>query len=396
MLGPRARSWFNFVSDFQIKDKMEKLSDYKVLYVPDAIYQDEDTVNMIKSFVKRGGVLVLNNPEAFRWRPDGTERIKLPVELMGISVIGKLKDPGSLRIENKNLIQRNGLTALANMAGKNLPVFSREGFELKVYPKAKTIATFDNNKPAIVINKFGKGKVITFASTPFHESSFANSGWWDFFKALQIDLKCKVDHKIWRFKFPLAKNQIPQKYPEDKICLTGNACYWDQERIVKAVNANIKFNYNYSILPDLIKEEVSAKVWNEKNGDLFDRSKSMKSMPVMPKGKNKKESLLIPWAVAWNQTDVININLNFEKSVAISELRLWVSGEIPSIKIFSKQENEEKQIGGISAYGDSCQDVREIHIQFSSTKSDSFIIRFDKRKAGKLYLSELELWGNLQ
>jgi hypothetical protein len=43
---------------------------------------------------------------------------------------------------------------------------------------AKVIAKFGNGAPAIVVNPYGKGKVITFASNPFSFSLLTDRNAW--------------------------------------------------------------------------------------------------------------------------------------------------------------------------------------------------------------------------
>ena len=396
MLGPRSRSWFNFVSDYQILDKTENLSNYKVLYVPDAIYQDDATLTMIKKFVKSGGTLVLDAPEAFKWRLNGTERENLPEELMGLKINGKIKNPGAITFSEAKILEGLGFKHLAKISTKPIPTFAQEACSVAPVGDAKVIACLKNSKPAIIVNPYGKGRVVTFTSTPFRDNAFSNPLWWNLFKALQKDLKCATDLNIWRFKFPMAKSPEPLRFPKDETCLTGNSYYWDQERITKGPNFNLDFKYNYSLTPDLVPEELdSVQFWSGTTGDLFDRKQSLTKMPALPSRKSGLDEVVKPWSVAWRNTDAFSINLNFEKTVSATELRLWVSGDIPSITIYAMKGDEKIQIGGVNAYGDSYQDVREMHLRFAPTATKSFIIEFAKRAQGDFYLSEVELWGTL-
>jgi len=376
-------------------DKLEKLSDYKVLYAPRATYQDEEAYKAMVEYVNNGGILVLSDPDAFRWRPDGTQRADIHSDLMGVKVNGDISDPGMMKI---GLIEIADGTPLANvnkLAGTKLATFAKTAADLEVLDGTATLATFENGKPALVMKNVGKGRVITFATSPYRINMFGSSAWWDLFKAFQIDFGCEVDCDLWRFRFPLDETEMPPVEPENMVCLTGNACHWEQERVVEGANANLAVEYAYSVAPDLIPEEnAEASRWNLKTGDLFDRAASLRSEPVVPRGKDRIEDLLVPWAVAWKKGEEIAVRLTFEQEVSAEQLKLWAHGEIPEIEIGTLIDGKYACAGGLSSPGDSDRDVREISLKFAPVKAKEFEIRFGSRMHGNFYLGEVELWGN--
>jgi|GEM_PF-2034076 len=388
LLGPRARSWFQFVSDFQIADRTVNLGRFKVLYVPRCVYQDDETVDRIRGFVGPGGTLVAATPHVFRWRPDGTERKTLPVDLAGVHATGKRPTPGAFRI-----VAGNDMPALSAMAATPIPVFADEVLSIEL-AGARSLAEFADGQPAVMVNKVGQGRVVTFAVNPFRHNALSNRTWWQFFKALQQDLGCGVDRDIWRFRFPLQAETPESPYPEDLLCLTGNACGWRRDRPALGPNAARPFTCTYSDVPDLIAEEHPGRTrWDRRTGDLFDRPESLRADPL--RGRKPLTEELAPWVVGWQQTDAVTVRLEFEAPVTASEARLWLHGQIPgtTVGVVSGPDKAFTSLATLNAWGHSGEDVRELRLGFAPAKAKVFEIRFGARPRGPFIISEMELWG---
>ena len=395
LLGPRARSWFDFVSDFQIVDATADLSKYKVLYVPAARYQDDETLAKILQFVRGGGTLVLNSRHPFRWRPDGTERKEFVKEVMGVELGKKMGSAGSIAlVENV----REFLPACNTSAKAKLPLYRQEHAFVPLEGTA-VLGTHDDGSPILAMKKLGKGKVITFASTPFHSGVLPNEAWWTFFKELQESLGCETGHGIWRFRFPRLEKPFPDLYPKGLMCLTGNAAHWREERVVEGPNLHLKGHCSYEPGPDLIseEEEASQKGWRFAHSNLFDRPASLKALPcvgIAGKRRGEGAELARPWIVAWKALGPVHVRLAFEGPLQAQELRLWVHGDAPDVEIGAVAGGKYEKLASANAEGNTAHDVRELHLQFPRTAGNVFEIRFAERKQGPLYLSEVELWGS--
>ena len=388
LLGPRARSWFRFVSDFQIVDGTANLTALKVLYVPRCFYQDDETVQKIIAFVRGGGTLVVHTPDVFRWRPDGTEREQLPVELTGVRITGKRASPGGFTVA----VTRD-MPALSAMASKSVPAFADEIMAVEL-AGARALAVYAADQPAVVVNTIGKGRVLTFTVSPFRHNALTNQTWWQFFSALQQDFGCAVQQDIWRFRFPLLAEPADSPYPEGLLCLTGNACGWRRDRPATGPNVSLPFTCTYSIPPDMIAEEhPGEKGWDRRTGDLFDRPESLRADPL--RGRKPLAEELAPWVIGWQRTAPVTVRLRFEQRVAAAELRLWLHGQISSIAIgtISGPDMAFTSLATLNALGHSGEDVRELRLGFAETAAEIFEIRFAARPRGPFVIAELELWG---
>ncbi|MBO4633216.1 MAG: beta-galactosidase trimerization domain-containing protein, partial [Lentisphaeria bacterium] len=367
VLGPRTGSWFRFVSDVQITRQNHPLDSYKAIYIPSARYQDEATVKRLKEYADRGGTLIIGSPNMFELSDDGSRRPGLKKELMGLEVSGKLSQSGGLRFENLNI------AASGNPAWKMKPV-----------GKAEVIGRFSNGEPAVIANPYGKGKVITFASNPFSFSLLTDRDSWQMFRNLQKQAGCKLDHAVWRFRFPRPGSKPGPRWPKNMVCVTGNAFAWELDSIITGPNKLKPFSASYSLLPDLIPDK-------QKNcGALFNRRSSLDA-PLPRRGSNA--SLLKNWAAAWKNRGKFSITLDFSEPVGPGEVRLWCHGDIPSIELYSGSgDNSVKEGSAAIPVNAEDVDVREFIIPVGQ-KSKFFELKFGRRSKGDFYIGEMEFWS---
>lgn len=367
VLGPRAGSWFRFVSDVQITEQKHPLDSYKIIYVPSARYQDEATVNRLKEYAARGGTLVIGSPDMFELSDDGSKRPGLKKELMGVEVSGK--DPQTADLKFGNL----------KVAASGNPVW-----KMKPVGNAKVTATFSNGDAAVISNPYGKGKVITFASNPFSFALMTDRNSLQMFRHFQQEAGCRMDQPIWRFRFPRPAKKTAPLWPKNKVCVTGNAFAWELESIVEGPNKLCPFTASYSLEPDLIPDK-------QKNcGALFNRRKALDlpariRKPTIPSLQN--------WAAAWKSRDAFSITLNFSEAIGPGEVCLWCHGDIPSIELYSGTGDRMVK-EGVSVLPANAEevDVRKIVIPFKQ-KAKKFELKFDSRKNGDFYIGEMEIWS---
>ena len=367
MLGPRAGSWFRFLSDVQITEQKYPLVSYKAIYVPSARYQDSATVERLKEYAARGGTLIFGAPDMFEYSDDGSKRPGLKKELMGVTVSSK-KLPSGGFLFNKQMV-----TASGNPVWQMKPANKN----------AKVIAKFENGAPAIIVNPYGKGKVITFASNPFSFSLLTDRNAWQLFRTLQKNAGCKLDQPIWRFRFSRPSKKLVSPWPGNMKCVTGNACAWELESIIDGPNELVPFTASYSVAPDLIPDQT-------KNcRALFNRRKALDQPAIV---RNPTLPALKNWAAAWKKTDAFSIQINFRKAVGSGQIKLWCHGDIPSIELYSKVGDKwiKEGIAMLPANTEEV-DVREITIPFKQ-KAKNFELRFGKRSKGEFFIGELELW----
>lgn len=204
LIGEMAGSWFRFVSDSQVDLGQRSLAGYKVVYLPVGKYMTAETTAKIEAYVRGGGVLICGDAEAFASDLAGNDTSKTRERILGITVLG------SARADKIVLTRSFGGGAMAGVAlplfdvdlwGERSPGLAR--YIRVLDPSAKVLAKYPNGRPAVVLRRLGKGKVITFAANPFSpEVGVERTNWPELFRLLQKGVGCKVDRPIWRFVLP--------------------------------------------------------------------------------------------------------------------------------------------------------------------------------------------------
>jgi len=217
LLGEKAGSWFEFVSDHQLQRGIKNLSDYKIVYVPFATYELPENVERLIDFARNGGTLIVGDPQAFEWNIDGTKTGNIREKLVGAKIVAPIQDEkvNAISIVNQDVL-------LKGYAGsQELPIYGRfrvaddhyhyasparvnNRFGLKIEANNTVVlGKFSDGKPAIILRNFEKGKVLYFAANPFVADAVSeSSAWGDFFKVVQKNAGVKVDLPIWRFEIP--------------------------------------------------------------------------------------------------------------------------------------------------------------------------------------------------
>lgn len=204
LIGEMAGSWFRFVSDSQLDRGQRNLGGYKAVYLPVGKYMTAETAARIEAYVRGGGVLICGDAEAFGSDLAGNDTSKTREQILGIAVLGPAK-------ADKIILTRN--FSGGRMSGVALPLFDIELWgesspgharNIRILdPGAKVLARYPDGRPAVVLRRLGKGKVITFAANPFSpEVTVEQTRWVEAFKMLQKDLGCSIDRPIWRFVLP--------------------------------------------------------------------------------------------------------------------------------------------------------------------------------------------------
>ncbi len=204
LIGELTGSWYKFVADTQLDKGNSNLDGYKVVYLPLGKYATHETAAKIESYVRKGGMLVCGDPEAFSSDLEGNNTSQTQERLLGIKLLGK---------KRAEIIHITKDFSNGDLEGIELPLFNIDLWgeqsmgrarEIRIVDKsAKVLGIYTDGKPAIVSRKLGKGTVITFAANPFSpELVVEKTPWPSIFKSLQNSFGCKVDRPIWRFMLP--------------------------------------------------------------------------------------------------------------------------------------------------------------------------------------------------
>jgi hypothetical protein len=211
ILGEKVGSWFDFVSDKQLERNEIDLSQYKIVYLPLAKYVEEPVVTKLSDYVKKGGILVVGDPEAFSFNKKGESLAEYREKLCGAKleketfrasdiVITSLQP---LNKEKFSILKENSIYDKIHLAHSLTFTTGRH----------KTVAEFSNGKAAVLENEYGKGKVIYFAANPFApDIILINSKISDFFELIQKRADAKTGLSIWNFLLPATGGEIEVSY----------------------------------------------------------------------------------------------------------------------------------------------------------------------------------------
>ena len=374
-LGPVARTWFKFVNDNMIEDGKSDLSRFKAVVVPAAKYERASVVKKLLGYVTGGGTLVCGDPEAFTWAPDGSSLSDVRETLFGAKVSSGIK---------RASISFDKTCPLSHLAGKKLPS-TGETFDLSP-AGAEVLARFEDETPAVIRNRIGKGSVILFAFDPFTEGLIGDSAWIDAFKALALDLGLRTDRSIWRFKFPPFKTVY---LPGPKgVCLTGNYVRWSQEKPLDVQNAKLAGKYSYSLAPDAIPDRGDPAGVDFAVGKLMDR----KVAPVTAKAELKPEDFIVSWA----SEKPVSLTFDLGGAHLLSRLHLWHSDQLPALTVEASIDGRSWTRLAEHPKQPTTPDVLDVEIGWKSPRKGRFLrISFGARDPGcAMTPAECEVWGS--
>ena len=203
ILGEQLKSDFNFISTTTLKRQLDKLENYKLVYVPRMTYTDPELTAMLMNYVKNGGTLVVFDPRFLSWNIDGTpvaERAKFT----GVERIKVRKPATSIRL-GSNTVPLTPNSHIKIPTGMQQECYSVAGVTGQIYGR------YPDNSAAAIQNNFGKGKVIYFAAQPFGNSDLAINGgnWKKYFTAMGKSAGARFDLPIWDFTIPENKVERP-------------------------------------------------------------------------------------------------------------------------------------------------------------------------------------------
>ncbi len=197
LMGEKLKRNFRFVADSSLELGIDDLSNYKLLFVPRLNYADTATAGKLVQYVKKGGILVIFDPDFLTTGTDGSSLEKYRVELLGAK-------PGAA-VNHAQILLPDG-TPLPLLPQKNVD----NEFTGKVMARAtslpadaRLIARFPDNSPAAFSRQVGKGTIYYYSAQPFGDSTLStiDSPW---VKVLETYLKM-IDEPvtgIWDFLLP--------------------------------------------------------------------------------------------------------------------------------------------------------------------------------------------------
>jgi len=132
-----------------------RLARYKVLILPDARSLRNTEVEMIRDWVKGGGVLVATAGST-RFDEWGRELADYQLkDVFGTSYVEFRSEPKTLEMDIET-----GTELAAALGQKKLTCAAEGGYEVVRAESGRVVAAWGDGSPAIVVNNFGKGRSI--------------------------------------------------------------------------------------------------------------------------------------------------------------------------------------------------------------------------------------------
>jgi len=380
VLGPRLGGWFDYIEDNQVEDKKINLDNYRVIYVPNARYERKAAADALLEYARRGGTLVLGNPETFRYDVTGNDRMPELSSIYGISV-------------NGNVTRINGTHMLVHdkALGRDVSELLMQGMEgMDVHPAgAQVLGTYGDNRPAMTGMACGKGRIIVFAYNPF--TQLETGAWGNVVRNIQEASGSKSANGIWRFKFPETRRETPA---EKLRCLTGNYFEWVNNQPQEKDNEKIGGYYSYSLTPDGMRENKDGEI-PFGQGKLVNRLRNLTDVSCVSRGPKGEKTALSDWAVSWDSREAFNITFVFAAPVKPQQVRLFYTGDLPDFRILvSKDGNNYQQAGRFTGQVSDDREVPCYKARFDV--GDCRYVRLELgKRTGQLTIGEVDIWGAL-
>ncbi len=145
----KARVFANFISDQAIKDNLDSLSEYKVVYIPFMNFEKREVAQKIIHYVRNGGIIISGDPTIFSYDLKGRSMTELRKELFGVEKISKRSKASSAKLDG-------------SYDNLDIRPYSNEAYDLTADNSARVIGRYEDGKAAITEKDFGKGKAIYF------------------------------------------------------------------------------------------------------------------------------------------------------------------------------------------------------------------------------------------
>jgi hypothetical protein len=363
----RAGVWFKFIDDDMIL-RGEDLDGYKAVFVPHATFERRGVIKRLLEYARRGGTVVILDPDAFRHDIDGTEPAELRVTFRGPDVDAAGK--GAVAFEKPVNAAMSGWGVRRVLSDAD----------------ATMLAQYEEGGAAVVRRRLGTGSAVVFGFDGLASGAASNVQWQATFRALAADLRLQLDQPIWRFRFP--PPELGDVLPEG-ICLTGNYIQWLENEAIAVRNAGFDGRYRYETPPDGIKDQGGDTGWIAfSEGDLTDR----RSAHTVGSGGKEYPN----WCVTW-KTAPGAVVFDFFESRKLDRASFWFREKAPRIVLEAGHDLEGWQpLGEIDPVsGDECDVIRRDIVLDTSTPYRYVRMTLDNPPGGEgtTLLAEVEFWG---
>jgi hypothetical protein len=147
----RAKVWSGFVSDQEIWEGTESLSQYKTIYIPSMIFEKEEVVKKLIEYVENGGILICADPRVFSYNLEGKDISHYRKTLFGVENIEE-------RIDIPENVALSG-----EFSGISFHPYS-SGYSLSPSENVEVLGRYKDRGVAVTVNQFGRGKAYLFGA----------------------------------------------------------------------------------------------------------------------------------------------------------------------------------------------------------------------------------------
>ena len=294
------------------ENKLANLEQFKIIFSSQCKYIPLEAVNKLQDYVAKGGTLVILDPEAFSFTPQGKSLKEKRSNFLGIAnSTGK------------------GIAESISFQGQLLSFRGQEYLKTKLTKGTKAVAKFANGDAAIISKPYGKGQVLTFTITPCTANLAGNKSWDKAFEKLCLAAGCQVNSPIWRFQLP---EKLIAKQPKvDGLCLTDNSVVWKSFKMDQSANSDIGGNYTLNPKPNWISDNGTQNIPFNK-GKLTDRPRA-----AMGPSASLGASPWSQWAIGYKPgKEPITITFNFNKKHTVKKAILWCYGDVRNYQFFAE------------------------------------------------------------
>jgi len=142
----KAGVWNSFISDREILDGSEDLSQWEVIYVPAMDYTHTEVAKKLRSFVRNGGTLVSLDPKIFSHNMNGNDISRFRETLFGIEGDIQRSKKGSVRLEESYSTEH------VHPQGNS--------YSFTPSDESEVIGVYPDGSPAVVSHAIGEGNAI--------------------------------------------------------------------------------------------------------------------------------------------------------------------------------------------------------------------------------------------
>lgn len=368
LCGPVLGGWPRLIDSQALAAGATRLNALSVLIVPSAPFERPAAVAQVCAFARRGGLLVVCDPQAF-----SKDLLGDPLEGSGLLDSAAV---GQARRELRLTWPLAGRQRLYAPGAAVLPT-ARRG--------CLVVATYPGGEAAAIRYPLGRGEVLRFGSNPLADETVTDDrewvAWW---RALLSQRKVRLDLPIWRLRLP--DSSVEQARVPADVCLTGNSLLRCQNGAYVGANETPAGTYTLSPAPEGSPEPAGPLPFSRgRLTNRLDAAKGPFGGGYLAKAPYREAS----WADRWSAAAMaqgLTVEFALPQARDLTRLRLWSSGARPALQVQAGAEAPVRV-----AARDVGEDVVETAVPLTG-RADRVKLTFGPGTAS-FALAEVELWA---